>query len=62
MGGNVGEFTTELNPGMSETVVLRGGNNNNNNPAGNRWDNNSGNANSNYGFRATLISFLMYKV
>ncbi len=47
---------------MSETVVLRGGNNNNNNPAGNRWDNNSGNANSNYGFRATLISFLMYKV
>ena len=62
MGGNVGEFTTELNPGVSETVVLRGGNNNNNNPAGNRWDNNSGNANSNYGFRATLISFLMYKV
>ena len=62
MGGNVGEFTTELNPGTSETVVLRGGNNNNNNPAGNRWDNNSGNANSNYGFRATLISFLMYKV
>ena len=55
MGGNVGEFTTELNPGTSETVVLRGGNNNNNNPAGNRWDNNSGNANSNYGFRATLF-------
>ena len=27
MGGNVGEFTTELNPGTSETVVLRGGNN-----------------------------------
>ena len=26
MGGNVGEFTTELNPGTSETVVLRGGN------------------------------------
>ena len=25
MGGNVGEFTTELNPGTSETVVLRGG-------------------------------------
>lgn len=24
MGGNVGEFTTELNPGTSETVVLRG--------------------------------------
>ena len=62
MGGNVGEFTTELNPGTSETVVLRGGIFNNDGPAGNRWDNNSGNANSNYGFRATLISFLMYKV
>ena len=55
MGGNVGEFTTELNPGTSETVVLRGGNNNNNNPAGYRWDNISGSANSNYGFRATLF-------
>ena len=54
MGGNVGEFTTELNPGTSETVVLRGGNNNNN-PAGNRWDNNSGSAYSIYGFRATLF-------
>ena len=28
MGGNVGEFTTELNPGTSETVVLRGGDHN----------------------------------
>ena len=55
MGGNVGEFTTELNPGTSETVVLRGGINNNNNPAGHRWDNNSGCAYSNYGFRATLF-------
>ena len=55
MGGNVGEFTTELNPGTSETVVLRGGNNNNNNPAGYRWDNNSGDAISSYGFRATLF-------
>ena len=55
MGGNVGEFTTELNPGTSETVVLRGGNNNINVPAGRRWDNNSGYANSNYGFRATLF-------
>ena len=26
MGGNEAEFTTELNPGTSETVVLRGGN------------------------------------
>ena len=61
MGGNEAEFTTELNPGTSETVVLRGGNYNNNNPAGNRWDNNSGNANINNGFRATLISFSMYR-
>ena len=55
MGGNVGEFTTELNPGTSETVVLRGGNYNSNPPAGNRWDSDSGNANSRYGFRATLF-------
>ena len=56
MGGNVGEFTTELNPGTSETVVLRGGNNDlNDSPAGVRWDNTSGNASSYYGFRATLF-------
>ena len=55
MGGNVGEFTTELNPGTSETVVLRGGNNSNNLPAGDRWDSNSGLAGSDYGFRATLF-------
>ena len=56
MGGNVGEFTTELNPGTSETVVLRGGNNNGNIfPAGYRWDGNSGGAYSWNGFRATLF-------
>ena len=55
MGGNVGEFTTELNPGTSETVVLRGGVINNNSPAGYRWDGYSGNAGSVYGFRATLF-------
>lgn len=54
MGGNVGEFTTELNPGTSETVVLRGVHNNND-PAGGRWDYNSGYASSVYGFRATLF-------
>ena len=54
MGGNVGEFTTELNPGTSETVVLRG-RLYNNCPAGYRWDNSSGNAGSRYGFRATLF-------
>ena len=55
MGGNVGEFTTELNPGTSETVVLRGGFNYGNGPAGSRWDNVSGGAYSYYGFRATLF-------
>ena len=55
MGGNVGEFTTELNPGTSETVVVRGGDDRNNGPAGDRWDTSSGTADSNYGFRATLF-------
>lgn len=55
MGGNVGEFTTELNPGTSETVVLRGGDHNSHTPAGYRWDNISGSARSNCGFRATLF-------
>lgn len=56
MGGNVGEFTTELNPGTSETVVLRGGDNNYGHvPAGYRWDSVSGTAGSIYGFRATLF-------
>ena len=55
MGGNVGEFTTELNPGTSETVVLRGGYLNVSSPAGYRWDDNSGVAYSVCGFRATLF-------
>ena len=55
MGGNVGEFTTELNPGTSETVDLRGGLNFNYSPAGYRWDHLSGNAVSYCGFRATLF-------
>lgn len=55
MGGNVGEFTTELNPGTSEAVVLRGGNYYNFSPAGYRWDITSGYANSDFGFRATLF-------
>ena len=54
MGGNVGEFTTELNPGTSETVVLRGGNTAYT-PAGYRWDSHSGGAVGYYGFRATLF-------
>ena len=55
MGGNVGEFTTELNPGTSETVVLRGGVNIGDGPAGYRWDSVSGVASSDCGFRATLF-------
>lgn len=55
MGGNVGEFTTELNPGTSGTVVLRGGHNINTYPAGYRWDSISGIACSYFGFRATLF-------
>ena len=56
MGGNEAEFTTELNPGTSETVVLRGGNYIYSGcPAGNRWDHFSGDAYFSYGFRATLF-------
>ena len=55
MGGNEAEFTTELNPGTSETVVLRGGNYGDNIPAGHRWDIFSGGAGVHYGFRATLF-------
>ena len=56
MGGNEAEFTTELNPGTSETVVLRGGYYNGDfDPAGGRWDSFSGVASVDYGFRATLF-------
>ena len=56
MGGNEAEFTTELNPGTSETVVLRGGYYHYlNRPAGGRWDDGSGYADIRYGFRATLF-------
>ena len=55
MGGNEAEFTTELNPGTSETVVLRGGNYYSDHPAGDRWDIGSGIADLNIGFRATLF-------
>ena len=55
MGGNEAEFTTELNPGTSETVVLRGGDYDNGSPAGGRWDIRSGGADIIYGFRATLF-------
>ena len=55
MGGNEAEFTTELNPGTSETVVLRGGHYDDDHPAGYRWDSVSGDAYIGVGFRATLF-------
>ena len=55
MGGNEAEFTTELNPGTSETVVLRGGVYSLSIPAGYRWDGSSGFASVSVGFRATLF-------
>ena len=55
MGGNEAEFTTELNPGTSETVVLRGGGYYDNRPAGYRSDIGSGVAYLFFGFRATLF-------
>ena len=56
MGGNEAEFTTELNPGTSETVVLRGGDYDYDYyPAGYRWDVDSGDADIYHGFRATLF-------
>ena len=55
MGGNVIEFTTELNPGTSESVILRGGYYNDDFPAGHRYDYYSNFENYNYGFRATLF-------
>ena len=55
MGGNEAEFTTELNPGTSETVVLRGGGYYDADPAGYRWDGTSGRAYISDGFRATLF-------
>ena len=56
MGGNESEFTTEINPGTSETVVLRGqGYNKGSGPAGYRWDVDLRTSYSFLGFRATLF-------
>lgn len=64
MGGNVAEFTTELNPltngDNDATVVIRSGSFSGTNewiisPAGYRWDANSNSASAYKGFRATLF-------
>ena len=55
MGGNVGEFTTEINPGTGESVVLRGGSYYSLVPAGYRWGSDASYAGSDNGFRATLF-------
>lgn len=50
------EFTTELNPNTSESVVLRGGNYNNYNlPAGRRYDNSAGYSVSNERFSRHFV-------
>ena len=56
IGGNTAEFTTEINPGTSETAIIRGGNDRYwSFPAGSRWDIASNNSFESYGFRATLF-------
>lgn len=59
MGGNVAEFTTELNPltngDNDATVVLRGGFYSYTFPAGYRYDDNSAVYDTGKGFRATLF-------
>ena len=55
MGGNVGEFTTEVIPGTTEPVVLRGDNYYSTFPAGRRGDVSTSLASGFYGLRGTLF-------
>lgn len=56
LGGNMCEFTTELNSNTNETVILRGCNYNYaGGPAGCRWDSRALDAVACYGFRTTLF-------
>ena len=55
MGGNVAEFTTELNPGTGESIVSRGGFISSTFSAGYRVDNNPSTSGSQCGFRVTLF-------
>lgn len=55
IGGNESEFTTELNPGTSETVVFRSGDYAGTLQAGSRWDAGSDCCDTDHGFRTTLF-------
>ena len=55
MGGNVTEFTTEINPGTGEPVVLSGGYYGNLSASGYRFDIIAGGSGSYCGFRVTLF-------
>ena len=56
MGGNVTEFTTEINPGTDESLISRSGDYNGyKNPTGCRFDVSARYSSNNYGFRVTLF-------
>ncbi len=55
IGGNITEYTTELNPNMSENIVLRGGNYRYNATAGIRVDNYAGYDSFNWRFSCHFI-------
>ena len=56
MGGNVGEFTTEINPGTGQSIVLRGSHYNDHmGLAGGRWDDIPSISGTSCGFRTTLF-------
>ncbi len=60
MGGNIAEFTTEINPNTSETDVLRGGHYLVNSTAGTRYDHNAGYVNSYTRFSCHIISKVVH--
>lgn len=55
MGGNEGEFTTEIEPGTSESIIVRSGEYPFMFPAGIRWDASAALSLDSYGFRSTLF-------
>ncbi|MFR2571784.1 MAG: hypothetical protein ACLS90_08925 [Clostridia bacterium] len=55
MGGNVAEFTTEVHPGINESIIIRGGSYIDVNPAGNRLDTTVNYKSDSIGFRITLF-------